>query len=98
MSDDSDELIWLDEVRDGPRPCPECGETMRVERWKTIEIDVCPGHGIWLDQGEMEKIVKAIKRDVGSRHRRHVREVRRKARREGKLKGATWGFWSLLGD
>ena len=37
--------------------CPKCGERLTQRHLHGIEIEECPGcHGIWLDQGEAEKI------------------------------------------
>jgi len=38
--------------------CPVCGERLREIQRSGIEIDVCPGcKGIWLDRGELEKLI-----------------------------------------
>jgi len=44
--------------------CPVCG----IEMFETIkygvEIDICPKcRGVWLDRGELEKIVERIKKE-----------------------------------
>jgi Zn-finger nucleic acid-binding protein len=85
---------WVDEVRPGDRKCPVCGTAMRIEKRDGVSIDVCADHGIWLDQGELEGIVAAVRR----RADRVRRSAVRRARRDGKVKGAFWGFWSLLGE
>lgn len=41
------------------RSCPTCGEAMgkRVFAYESgVPIDVCHEHGVWLDQGELERI------------------------------------------
>ncbi len=40
--------------------CPLCTDQMLLPRHRAgIEIDVCPNcHGLWLDRGELEKLVE----------------------------------------
>lgn len=39
--------------------CPTCNETLLISEKKGIEIDYCPKcRGIWLDRGELEKILE----------------------------------------
>ncbi|WP_262918564.1 zf-TFIIB domain-containing protein [Telluribacter sp. SYSU D00476] len=39
--------------------CPACNETLLMSEKKGIEIDYCPNcRGIWLDRGELEKIIE----------------------------------------
>jgi Zn-finger nucleic acid-binding protein len=38
--------------------CPVCGERLREIEKYGVQIDVCPGcKGVWLDRGELEKII-----------------------------------------
>jgi Zn-finger nucleic acid-binding protein len=38
--------------------CPSCNETLLMSEKKGVEIDYCPNcRGIWLDRGELEKIM-----------------------------------------
>ena len=38
--------------------CPSCNETLLMSDKKGVEIDYCPScRGIWLDRGELEKII-----------------------------------------
>ncbi len=39
-------------VPTGQRQCPICHRAMRVEMQGGIGVDVCPAHGLWLDNGE----------------------------------------------
>ena len=44
--------------------CPVCGDKLRAIEKYSVEVDVCPGcKGVWLDRGELEKILAA---DSGS--------------------------------
>mgnify|MGYP003575482751 CR=1 FL=1 len=39
--------------------CPNCQATLSIADKKGIEIDYCPEcRGIWLDRGELEKIIE----------------------------------------
>lgn len=39
--------------------CPSCSEVLLISEKKGIEIDYCPNcRGIWLDRGELEKIIE----------------------------------------
>lgn len=39
--------------------CPSCNETLLISEKKGIEIDYCPKcRGIWLDRGELEKLLE----------------------------------------
>ena len=38
--------------------CPKCGMTLHTVKFKGVDIDRCFNcHGLWLDQGEREKII-----------------------------------------
>jgi hypothetical protein len=51
--------------------CPKCGADLRTETLHDIQIDRCPEcNGIWLDNGEMEALMKhedpgALRRIMG---------------------------------
>ncbi|MGF1923072.1 MAG: zf-TFIIB domain-containing protein [Bacteroidia bacterium] len=39
--------------------CPSCNETLLMTEKRGVEIDYCPScRGIWLDRGELEKIME----------------------------------------
>jgi len=39
--------------------CPKCPETLVMTERQNIEIDYCPScRGIWLDAGELDKIIQ----------------------------------------
>jgi len=39
--------------------CPSCNETLLMSEKQNVEIDYCPNcRGIWLDRGELEKIIE----------------------------------------
>ncbi len=39
--------------------CPKCYEPLRIAERQGIEIDYCPDcRGVWLDKGELDKIIE----------------------------------------
>lgn len=39
--------------------CPNCGTTLLMTERNKIEIDYCPScRGVWLDRGELDKILE----------------------------------------
>jgi Zn-finger nucleic acid-binding protein len=48
----------LAEVARGQRACPVCGSPMRITEYagSGVAIDECRMHGVWLDDGELERI------------------------------------------
>jgi Zn-finger nucleic acid-binding protein len=39
--------------------CPVCETTLREIEKYGVEIDICPGcKGVWLDRGELEKVIE----------------------------------------
>ena len=45
--------------------CPTDGTTLLMSERNSIEIDYCPEcRGIWLDRGELDKILDAVKADA----------------------------------
>jgi len=47
--------------------CPSCGQPMKATRVQAawLDIDVCDAHGTWYDHGELEKVARATKRQMG---------------------------------
>jgi len=83
---------------EGERACPICGYRMLLDRTAGITMDVCEEHGVWLDKGELETIVAKVDELVSTRLRQRQRSAVRRAKKEGKMSGALYGFWSFLGD
>lgn len=39
--------------------CPRCGTALTMSNAQNVEIDYCPNcRGVWLDRGELEKIIE----------------------------------------
>ena len=65
-------------------PCPECRKLMhRVNfaRASGVIVDVCKGHGVWLDRGELQRVVAFIDRGGIEQARRREREQLREDER-----------------
>jgi ribosomal protein L31 len=42
--------------------CPKCGTSLSEESMDTVTVDICPNcHGIWLDDGELAKVIEGKK-------------------------------------
>lgn len=42
--------------------CPNCEKGMQEINRNDVQIDVCPScRGVWLDRGELEKLLSAVK-------------------------------------
>jgi Zn-finger nucleic acid-binding protein len=53
-----------------PRKCPQCGKNMATISYAEtgVAVDYCAeGHGVWLDKGEFQAIVKALNAEVVSK-------------------------------
>ncbi len=51
--------------------CPSCQTVMREREKESVIVDVCPNcKGMWLDHGELEKLV-AIESDRGGKYRKY---------------------------
>jgi len=49
--------------------CPIDGDVLVITERKGIEIDYCPKcRGVWLDRGEIDKLIEASDRDERPRH------------------------------
>jgi Zn-finger nucleic acid-binding protein len=71
------DLYWLDidlwsdqdifKLDWSERVCPDCGELMASISYGDtgVMVDYCfKGHGIWLDQGEFQKIIEALEEEA----------------------------------
>lgn len=52
----------------GPMACPVDGTTLVMSERSSIEIDYCPTcRGVWLDRGELDKIIERSAQPAPSR-------------------------------
>ena len=43
--------------------CPVCSKRMEIRTVKSVTVDVCPEHGMWLDRGELDKITESARQE-----------------------------------
>jgi Zn-finger nucleic acid-binding protein len=49
--------------------CPNCEETLIMTERQGVEIDYCPNcRGVWLDKGELDKIIERVQQDSRPEH------------------------------
>ena len=49
------------------RTCPSDGTVLLITRRSSVEIDTCPlCRGVWLDRGELDKIVERSGREMSA--------------------------------
>ena len=65
---------------------------MRIENNHGVEIDVCRDHGIWLDKGELSKIISKISGDSYIRRNGAIHD----AKTDGRYEGIFFGWLSLF--
>lgn len=47
------------------KTCPNCDVGMTLAKRSGIEIDICPQcRGVWLDRGELDKLLDPIRNDM----------------------------------
>lgn len=93
--------------------CPRCDVTLLLSERSRIEIDYCPEcRGVWLDRGELDKLLERAEDDFDARraavapaarrperderHERHEREDDRAADRTGSTKKKRKSFLSEM--
>jgi Zn-finger nucleic acid-binding protein len=68
--------------------CPTCGKGMKTHTVYDVQTDVCQEHGMWLDKGELQKIIDGAQ---------PVTAVDRgDERQSGRYEGIFLGWLSLL--
>lgn len=56
--------------------CPVCDATLRPVERRGVEVDICPDcKGVWLDRGELEKLVELAATDGTAPQRPQERTV-----------------------
>lgn len=79
--------------------CPNCNESMSAVIRQEIEIDMCPTcRGVWLDRGELEKLLDLAGREaaeqaaIANRGREPIWGERDPPERTHRRKGRNRGF------
>lgn len=89
-------------------PCPECRRLMNRQNFARVSgiiVDVCKGHGVWFNQGELRRIIEFI-RDGGmsrarDRERQDLEDERarlRLAARDAQISAARAATWPSGGE
>ena len=88
--------------------CPVCQLDLQMTERQGIEIDYCPKcRGIWLDRGELDKLIERSTAQLGSgpqpvsdksRARDHDSEERPRKHDSEQRPRKKEGFWSELFD
>lgn len=71
--------------------CPNCQSGMQEINRNEVRIDVCSGcRGVWLDRGELEKLLSGVRRveedwhrESEAEHRHYGKPYRKKKKFEG---------------
>jgi len=85
--------------------CPQCHTALVMSERQGVEIDYCPQcRGVWLDRGELDKILERSNREMNERPYREDRDDddRKYAPRPGydnqRYPHKKKSFWSELFD
>lgn len=74
------------------RDCPECGVRMRCTSLEHVAVEACWRHGVWLDAGEMQTVLRRS-------YQAHLaREKKREPGSAGILLRWLGGLLSILED
>jgi Zn-finger nucleic acid-binding protein len=89
-------------------PCPECRRLMNRKNFARVSgivVDVCKGHGVWFNRGELRRIVEFIRGGGMSRARakeradlEYERARLRAAERDARLAAARPATWAHGGE
>lgn len=67
--------------------CPVCDTKMKAIEKLGVEIDICPDcKGVWLDRGELDKIIEMVNQDSSSYSEPSRESYRKEERREPEFK------------
>jgi uncharacterized protein len=73
--------------------CPRCKSALNMSERKGVEVDICPlCRGVWLDRGELDKIINRYDAFDEEENRRNWEEYRQ--RQEPRRKS----FWQEMFD
>jgi len=89
-------------------PCPECRRLMNRQNFARVSgiiVDVCKGHGVWFNRGELRRIIEFIRDGGMSRARERERADLqyetarlRAAERDARLAAARPATWAHGGE
>ncbi len=74
--------------------CPKCNAHLNVSHRQGVEIDVCPAcRGVWLDRGELDKIINRYDAFDADEERQHYEEYKRREQRQPKRRSFFQDFF-----
>ncbi|HUQ16363.1 MAG TPA: zf-TFIIB domain-containing protein [Candidatus Saccharimonadales bacterium] len=82
--------------RESAVKCPTCDARMKTKTVNSVEVDVCQEHGLWLDKGELERIMSTSRRGYHQIQRSVIRRRVSDARSTGRYEGIFFGWLSLF--
>lgn len=66
--------------------CPLCHEELKIAERQGVEIDYCPKcRGVWLDRGELDKIIERSTYPSGGPHGHSKSDYRRHGKKHKSL-------------
>lgn len=75
--------------------CPKCNVPLQVSQRQGVETDVCQQcRGVWLDRGELDKIINRYDAFDKEEERSNYEEYRRRDQRQPERKS----FWQNIFD
>ena len=83
----------------GPRPdrywpCPSCGRFMNRQNFARLSgviVDVCRGHGVWFNHGELRSIVEFVRKGgLDQAREREKADLEEERRRLAQVQHAPW--------
>jgi len=75
--------------------CPKCNVPLEVSQRQGVETDVCQKcRGVWLDRGELDKIINRYDAFDQEEERSHYDDYRRREERQPGRKS----FWQNMFD
>jgi len=70
--------------------CPNCSGKMQEVRRHGVHIDYCPVcKGVWLDRGEIDKLVQSStvpSTEIAGSHNYELKEILSELRKEGRVR------------
>ena len=71
--------------------CPRCISPLAITERQGVEIDVCPQcRGVWLDRGEMDKIINRYDAYDAEEERLNYEEYRSRGQQQPPKRSSFW--------
>lgn len=74
--------------------CPNCAETLVMTERQGVEIDYCPAcRGVWLDKGELDKIIERSAKAENDAFRQQEKQNKNRQREDNDDDDDEGGFF-----